>query len=51
MAVADDRSLLKVLGDPFALSPDRDAEPDTPQPSDTAHPPQCRGSARGSARS
>ena len=36
MAVADDRSLLKVLGDPFALSPDRDAEPDTPQPSDTA---------------
>ncbi|MFC6237746.1 saccharopine dehydrogenase family protein [Longivirga aurantiaca] len=36
MAVADDRSLLKVLGDPYALSPDRDAEPDTAQPSDNA---------------
>ena len=36
MAVADDRSLLKVLGDPYSLSPDRDAEPDTPQPSDIA---------------
>jgi short subunit dehydrogenase-like uncharacterized protein len=36
MAVADDRSLAQVLGDPYALSPDRDSEPETRQPSDVA---------------
>jgi len=35
-AVAADRSLGKVLMDPYALSPHRDAEPDVRQPSDTA---------------
>jgi len=33
-----DRSLRRVLGDPFSLSPDRDAEPDTRQPSDAGPP-------------
>ncbi|WP_369138338.1 saccharopine dehydrogenase family protein [Modestobacter versicolor] len=37
-AVGRDRSLRRLLADPFALSPDRAAEPDTPQPS-TAAPP------------
>jgi short subunit dehydrogenase-like uncharacterized protein len=37
-AMVGDRSLRKVLGDPFSLSPDRDAEPDTRQPSDAAPP-------------
>jgi len=36
MAVADDRSLAKVLGDPYALSPHRADEPDVALPSDTA---------------
>ncbi|RBY87470.1 trans-acting enoyl reductase family protein [Blastococcus sp. TF02A-26] len=37
-AVATDRSLRRVLGDPYALSPDRSAEPDTRQPPDAAPP-------------
>jgi short subunit dehydrogenase-like uncharacterized protein len=37
-AVRRDRSLQRLVADPFALSPDRDAEPDTPQPP-TAAPP------------
>jgi len=37
-AVGRDRSLRRVLADPFALSPDRAAEPDTPQPRDAAPP-------------
>jgi len=37
-AVRGDRSLRAVLADPFALSPDRDAEPRTPQPRDAARP-------------
>jgi short subunit dehydrogenase-like uncharacterized protein len=36
MAVAEDRSLGRLLADPYALSPDRDSEPDTRQPSDAA---------------
>ncbi|SDY71788.1 Uncharacterized conserved protein [Modestobacter sp. DSM 44400] len=37
-AVGRDRSLRRVLADPFALSPARAAEPDTPQPRDAALP-------------
>ena len=37
-AAGGDRSLRRVLGDPFALSPDRAAEPDTKQPPDAAPP-------------
>jgi len=33
-----DPSLRRVAGDPFALSPDREAEPDTRQPRDTGPP-------------
>ena len=35
---ARDRSVRRLLADPFALSPDRDAEPSTPQPSDAPAP-------------
>ncbi|WP_346618576.1 saccharopine dehydrogenase NADP-binding domain-containing protein [Blastococcus montanus] len=37
-AMQEDPSLRRVFGDPFALSPDRAAEPDTPQPRDGALP-------------
>lgn len=37
-AIAADPSLRRVVGDPFALSPDRDAEPATRQPRDGAKP-------------
>ena len=37
-AVQRDSSLRRVLADPFALSPDRAAEPDTAQPRDAALP-------------
>ncbi|HEY0506628.1 MAG TPA: saccharopine dehydrogenase NADP-binding domain-containing protein [Blastococcus sp.] len=37
-AIQEDRSLRHVAGDPFALSPDRDAEPDTRQPPDAGPP-------------
>jgi short subunit dehydrogenase-like uncharacterized protein len=37
-AVRGDRSLRRVLGDPYSLSPDRDAEPDTRQPPDAGPP-------------
>jgi short subunit dehydrogenase-like uncharacterized protein len=37
-AVRRDPSLRRVLADPFALSPDRAAEPDTPQPPDAGRP-------------
>ena len=37
-AVGRDRSLRRVLADPFALSPDRAAEPGTPQPRDAGPP-------------
>jgi short subunit dehydrogenase-like uncharacterized protein len=37
-AVADDRSLRRTLTDPYALSPDRSAEPDTRQPPDAGPP-------------
>ncbi|SFL77550.1 saccharopine dehydrogenase family protein [Geodermatophilus ruber] len=37
-AVRRDRALRRLAADPFALSPDRDAEPDTPQPPDAAPP-------------
>jgi short subunit dehydrogenase-like uncharacterized protein len=37
-AVGRDRSLRRVLADPYALSPDRPAEPATRQPSDVAPP-------------
>ena len=37
-AIQGDRSLRRVVGDPFALTPDRGAEPDTRQPAD-ARPP------------
>jgi short subunit dehydrogenase-like uncharacterized protein len=37
-AVQGDRSLRRVLGDPFSLSPDRDAEPGTRQPPDADLP-------------
>lgn len=40
--VADDPALRKVAGSPYALSPDRAAEPDTRQPPDTP-PPGRRG--------
>jgi short subunit dehydrogenase-like uncharacterized protein len=40
-AVGRDRSLRRVVGDPFALSPDRSAEPGTRQPPDA--PPPARG--------
>ena len=41
-AVGLDRSLRRVIGDPFALSPDRTAEPDTRQPPDAAPPARDR---------
>ncbi|MGY1813912.1 saccharopine dehydrogenase family protein [Blastococcus sp. SYSU D00820] len=41
-AVGQDRSLRRVVGDPFALSPDRAAEPDTRQPPDAAPPARSR---------
>lgn len=37
-ATRTDAALRKLAADPFALSPDRDAEPDTPQPPDAAPP-------------
>ncbi|HEV7875315.1 MAG TPA: saccharopine dehydrogenase NADP-binding domain-containing protein [Nocardioides sp.] len=37
-AMQEDRSLRRVAGDPFGLSPDRDAEPDTRQPPDAGPP-------------
>ena len=37
-AVRHDPSLRRLLADPFALSPDRGAEPDTPQPPDAGPP-------------
>jgi short subunit dehydrogenase-like uncharacterized protein len=37
-AVQRDPSLRRLLADPFALSPDRSAEPDTPQPPDAGPP-------------
>jgi short subunit dehydrogenase-like uncharacterized protein len=37
-AVRRDPSLRRLLADPFALSPDRAAEPDTPQPPDAGPP-------------
>jgi short subunit dehydrogenase-like uncharacterized protein len=37
-ALRADPALRRVVADPFALSPDRDAEPDTPQPPDAAPP-------------
>jgi short subunit dehydrogenase-like uncharacterized protein len=37
-AVASDASLRRTLADPYALSPDRSAEPDTRQPSDAGPP-------------
>ncbi|WP_029430243.1 trans-acting enoyl reductase family protein [Blastococcus sp. URHD0036] len=37
-AVGLDRSLREVVGDPFALSPDRNAEPSTRQPADAGPP-------------
>ncbi len=39
-ALQEDPSLRRVAGDPFALSPDRDAEPDTRQPRDAGPPAQ-----------
>ncbi|MGY1745289.1 saccharopine dehydrogenase family protein [Blastococcus sp. SYSU D00695] len=41
-AVGGDRSLRRVLADPYALSPDRAAEPDTRQPPDAAPPARGR---------
>jgi short subunit dehydrogenase-like uncharacterized protein len=44
--VKADRSLLKVMGDPYALSPDRDAEPDLGEERDLAgveHDPELGG--------
>ncbi len=41
-AVGLDRSLRRVVGDPFALSPDRAAEPATRQPADAAPPARDR---------
>jgi short subunit dehydrogenase-like uncharacterized protein len=37
-AIQRDRSLRRVVADPFALSPDRNAEPDTRQPADAGPP-------------
>jgi short subunit dehydrogenase-like uncharacterized protein len=37
-AVARDPALRRILTDPYALSPDRDAEPDTRQPADAGPP-------------
>ncbi len=37
-AVARDSAVRRVLGDPYSLSPDRAAEPDTRQPPDAAFP-------------
>ncbi|MGY1727038.1 saccharopine dehydrogenase family protein [Geodermatophilus sp. SYSU D01062] len=37
-AMATDRAVRKVIGDPYALSPDRAAEPDTRQPPDAVPP-------------
>ncbi|SEP30314.1 saccharopine dehydrogenase family protein [Trujillonella endophytica] len=41
-AVGSDRALRRVVGDPFALSPDRGAEPVTRQPPDAAPPARDR---------
>ncbi len=41
-AMGSDRALRRVLGDPFALSPDRAAEPATRQPADAAPPARDR---------
>jgi short subunit dehydrogenase-like uncharacterized protein len=41
-AVAADRSRRRVLGDPYALSPDRAAEPATRQPADVGPPARTR---------
>ncbi|GAA4937984.1 short subunit dehydrogenase-like uncharacterized protein [Actinomycetospora succinea] len=38
-----DRSLFKLMRDPFGLSPERDAEPDTRQPSDNPAPHRVDG--------
>lgn len=45
-AIGADPALRKVAGHPYALSPDRAAEPDTRQPADAA-PPARRGAAKG----
>ena len=37
-AVRSDRGLRRLAADPFALSPEREAEPDTPQPPDAPPP-------------
>jgi short subunit dehydrogenase-like uncharacterized protein len=37
-AMATDRAVRRVIGDPYGLSPDRAAEPDTRQPPDAAPP-------------
>ena len=37
-AMSSDRAARRLAADPFALSPDRDAEPDTPQPPDAGPP-------------
>jgi short subunit dehydrogenase-like uncharacterized protein len=47
-AVQRDRSLRRLLADPYALSPERSAEPDTPQPPD-AGPPARTGDGRWTA--
>jgi short subunit dehydrogenase-like uncharacterized protein len=45
--VRSDRSTMKVLRDPYSLSPDREAEPDTRQPSDNPAPHRLDGSLLG----
>lgn len=42
-AAKADRSVFKLMRDPFGLSPERDAEPDTRQPSDNPAPHQVDG--------
>jgi short subunit dehydrogenase-like uncharacterized protein len=42
-AAKADRSILKLMRDPFGLSPERDAEPDTRQPSDNPAPHRVDG--------
>lgn len=42
-AAKADRSVMKLMRDPFGLSPERDAEPDTRQPSDSPAPHRVDG--------
>ncbi|MFC5140268.1 saccharopine dehydrogenase family protein [Actinomycetospora rhizophila] len=42
-AAKADRSVMKLMRDPFGLSPERDAEPDTRQPSDNPTPHRVDG--------